>query len=114
VGFGSLDNWGVSYSRKAGVMETKRSKGAPGEAIASLVCAIIGLFTLGIILGPIAIVLAKTARRKIQDDPELGGDGLATAGLVIGIVDTALWALGIIIGIIFLLVVMVCTVQTGP
>ncbi len=40
-------------------MEAKRAKVTPGEAIASLVCAIIGLFTLGIILGPIAIVLAK-------------------------------------------------------
>jgi len=95
-------------------MEAKRAKPTPGEAIASLVCAIIGLFTLGIILGPVAIVLAKKARRKIQEDPELGGDGIATAGLVIGIVDTALWAVGIIIGILILLTVTVCTVQVGP
>jgi len=95
-------------------MEAKRAKATPGEAIASLVCAIIGLFTLGIILGPVAIVLAKKARRKIQEDPELGGDGIATAGLVIGIVDTALWAVGIIIGILILLTVTVCTVQVGP
>lgn len=94
-------------------MEAKRAKVTPGEAIASLVCAIIGLFTLGIILGPIAIVLATTARRKIREDPELGGDGIATAGLVIGIVDTALWALGIFIGIIILLVVTVCSVAVG-
>ncbi|MFQ5987713.1 MAG: DUF4190 domain-containing protein [Dehalococcoidia bacterium] len=95
-------------------MEAKRPKGTPGEAIASLVCAIVGLTTLGIILGPIAIVLAKKARRKIQEDPELEGDGIATAGLVIGIVDTALWAVGIIIGILVLLIVTVCTVQVGP
>jgi len=95
-------------------MEVKRAKVTPGEAIASLVCAIIGFFTIGIILGPIAIVLAKTARRKIWEDPELGGDGIATAGLVIGIVDTALWAVGILIGIIILLVITVCTVQVGP
>ena len=94
-------------------MEEKRVKATPGEAIASLVCAIVGFFTLGIVLGPIAIVLAKTARRKIQEDPELGGDGLATAGLVIGIVDTALWAVGILIGIFILLVITVCTVQVG-
>ena len=95
-------------------MEAKRAGVTPGEAIASLVCAIVGFFTLGIILGPIAIVLAKTARRKIREDPELGGDGIATAGLVIGIVDTALWVVGIVIGIIFLLIVTVCTVQVGP
>ena len=99
---------------KENVMEERRYKATAGGAVASLVCAIIGLFTLGIILGPIAIVLAKTARRKIQEDPELGGDGIATAGLVIGIVDTALWAVGILIGIIILLVITLCTVQVGP
>ena len=95
-------------------MEAKRAKGTPGEAIASLVCAIVGLLALGIILGPIAIVLAKIARRKITEDPELGGDGIATAGLVIGIVDTALWAVAILIGIVIILTVTVCTVQVGP
>ena len=99
---------------KENVMEERRYKATAGGAVASLVCAIIGLFTLGIILGPIAIFLARGAKRRIREDPELGGDGIATAGLVIGIVDTALWAVGIIIVIITLLTVTVCTVQVGP
>lgn len=94
-------------------MEAKRATGTSGEAIASLVCAIVGFFTFGIILGPIAIVLARTARRKIKEDPELEGDGIATAGLVIGIIDTALWVVGIIVGIIVVLGVVVCTSKVG-
>ena len=91
-------------------MEAKRAKVTSGDAIASLVCGIVGLFAFGIILGPIAIVLATRARRKIQEDPELEGDGIATVGLVTGIVGTVLWGVPFIIGIIFLLVVTVCSV----
>jgi len=64
------------------------------------VCAIIGIVFFGIILGPIAIFLATGAKRRIRENPELGGDGIATAGLVIGIIVTALSALGILIAII--------------
>lgn len=81
-------------------MEDRRSKVTPGTAVASLVCAIIGIFIFGIILGPIAIVLATGAKRRIKEDPELGGDGVATAGLVIGIIATALSAIVIIVAII--------------
>jgi len=75
---------------------------APG-AVASLVCAIVGYFFLGIILGPIAIALATGARKRIQENPELGGNGLAIAGLVIGIVDTVLWGLFVLWIIIFVI-----------
>lgn len=77
---------------------------APG-AVASLVCAIIGYFFLGIVLGPIAIALAKGARRRIQENPELEGKGLAIAGLVIGIVDTVLWGLVVLYWIIILVMI---------
>jgi len=82
---------------------------APG-AVASLVCAIIGYFFLGIILGPIAIALATGARRRIRENPELGGNGLAIAGLVIGIVDTVLWGLFVLWIIIFVVVVVIAGV----
>jgi len=75
---------------------------APG-AVASLVCAIVGYFFLGIVLGPIAIALATGARKRIQENPELGGNGLAIAGLVIGIVDTVLWGLFVLWIIIFVI-----------
>ncbi|MBE0414948.1 MAG: DUF4190 domain-containing protein [Dehalococcoidia bacterium] len=74
-------------------MEAKRARTTPGRAIASLVCAIVGFFILGIVLGPIAIALGVGARRKIRENPELGGEGIATAGLVIGIIDTVFYGL---------------------
>jgi uncharacterized protein DUF4190/RING finger family protein len=60
---------------------------APG-AVASLVWALVGLFICGIILGPVAISQSNKAKRAMAVDPTLGGQGLATAGLVIGIIAT--------------------------
>jgi hypothetical protein len=64
---------------------------APG-AVASLVFGIIGLFVCGIIFGPIAISKANQAKRDIAANPTYGGGGLATAGLVMGIIDIVAWA----------------------
>jgi len=61
--------------------------------IVSLILAIIGLFILGIILGPIAIILGAIGRKK-DDSP-----GLATAGLIIGIIVFVLSLVLLIIGI---------------
>jgi hypothetical protein len=65
---------------------------APG-ATASLVCGIIGLFICGIVLGIIAIVKANEAKRAIAADPRYTGGGMATAGLVLGIIDLVLHVL---------------------
>jgi len=54
----------------------------------SLMLAIVGLFCLGFILGPIAIYKSIQARSAMSRDPNLGGGGMATAGLVIGIIAT--------------------------
>jgi len=77
--------------------------GAPapsqGRGIASLVLGILSLAIpyLGIVCGIVAIVLARAQRRK-------GPNGLATAGLVLGIIGTCLYGL-----IILLVVVMSIT-----
>jgi len=52
--------------------------------IVSLILAIVGIFFAGIILGPIAIILGVMGRKR--DDSK----GLATAGLIIGIIVTVL------------------------
>ncbi len=62
--------------------------------ILSLIFAIIGIFFFGIILGPIAIILGVIGRKK--DDSK----GLATAGLIIGIIVTILAIIGLIFGIL--------------
>lgn len=65
---------------------------APG-AVSSMVFGIIGLLICGIIFGPIAISKAQSAKQELQFNPTYGGAGFATAGLVLGIVDIALWGL---------------------
>lgn len=57
----------------------------------SLISAIIGFFVLGFILGPVAIILAGRAER-------LGVP--ATFGKVLGWIDTILWILGLVAGVI--------------
>jgi hypothetical protein len=57
---------------------------APG-AVRSLVLGIIGLFVCGIILGPAAISSANKAKEAMAIDPSLGGEGLATAGKILGV-----------------------------
>ncbi|AEH09051.1 MULTISPECIES: hypothetical protein [Protofrankia] len=64
-----------------------RTPTARRDSIISLVCGIIGLFFLGIILGIAAIAFGVRGRR--------GGGRLATAGLVLGVIDVALWIVGL-------------------
>ena len=65
----------------------------PG-AIAALVLGVVAvwMFPLGLVLGPLAIGFAIQARRRHRVEPGLQGRGLATAGLVTGIVGTLLGA----------------------
>jgi hypothetical protein len=60
---------------------------APG-AVSSVVWGIVGLFFFGIFLGPLAISRANRARAALAEgDPSLKGGGLATAGLILGVLD---------------------------
>jgi hypothetical protein len=65
---------------------------APG-ATAALVFGLVGLFICGVIFGPIALMKSSEARQAIANDPSLDGGGMATAGLVLGIIDLVLWAI---------------------
>ncbi len=64
---------------------------APG-AVASLVCGIIGLLICGP-LAIVAIVQANKAKRLIAENPTYGGGGMATAGLVLGIIGVIGWVI---------------------
>ncbi|MEU1351175.1 DUF4190 domain-containing protein [Streptomyces sp. NPDC005775] len=61
--------------------------GTNGFAVASLICGIIGLLFFGIILGPVAIVLGVVALRQVSAK---GGNGMAKAGVVLGVIDLVL------------------------
>jgi Domain of unknown function (DUF4190) len=65
-----------------------------GLAIASLVCSLAGLVTC--ISAPIGVVLGHVAKRQIRQTGEQG-EGLASAGLVVGYILTVLGVLGVII-----------------
>ena len=62
-------------------------KNAPGAG-SSIGWGILGFFFCGLIFGIVAITEANKAKKLIRTQPELyTGEGLATAGLVIGIVQ---------------------------
>lgn len=73
--------------------------GAPlpsGKATASLVLGIVGLLLIPIIPPIIALCLGVSARR-MADRGEGGGRGMATAGMVMGIIGIAFAALGMVL-----------------
>jgi hypothetical protein len=74
-----------------------------GYAIASLILGIAGFFVFPIVPSILAVVFGQKAREELRRDPTLGGDGLATAGIVLGWVGIALVG----IGLLFLLLLLV-------
>lgn len=68
-----------------------------GQAVASLVCGIGGLMTVGLTSVP-AVVLGHMAKSRIRQTGQ-DGDGLATAGLVLGYMAIAGWVLLILLGV---------------
>ncbi|TYQ14914.1 UNVERIFIED_CONTAM: uncharacterized protein DUF4190 [Acetivibrio alkalicellulosi] len=77
-----------------------------GLAIASLVLGILGIlllccFYIGVIPGIIAIVLSFLAKSKIREsDGTETGNGLATAGLIMGIATIALAIVFLVISLV--------------
>lgn len=79
------------------------------KAVSALVLGILGVFVVPLVCSILAIVLGRQAKREIEADPHLGGDAMATAGTVLGIVGICLFAVGILL---FLLLFSV-SVQSG-
>jgi hypothetical protein len=74
-------------------------RGTNGQAVASLVCGIAGFMTMGVFSIP-AVVLGHTAKGSIRRTGQ-DGDGLATAGLVLGYIALAGWAVLFTLGVVF-------------
>ncbi|MBL1092622.1 MULTISPECIES: DUF4190 domain-containing protein [Streptomyces] len=72
-----------------------------GKAVASMVTGIASLVIpfIGIVTGPLAIVLGTRARSEIQRTGQKG-DGLAIAGLVTGIIGCVGYAIFLVLLII--------------
>jgi uncharacterized protein DUF4190 len=71
--------------------------GTNGLATGALVCGLLGFCFMPLAI--VAIILGVSAKRQIRETRQ-GGDGLATAGIVLGLIEVA-------IGIIFLIVFLI-------
>ncbi len=65
-----------------------------GKATASMVLALIGLvlWPAAVVLGPLAVIFGHIARKEIPLRGD-GGNGQAVAGLIIGYLLSAFWAM---------------------
>jgi hypothetical protein len=68
---------------------------APG-AVDSLVLGIAGLLFCGPLLGIWAIRKSQEAKESMRRNPRYGGEGLATAGFVMGVIDISVWVIGLL------------------
>jgi hypothetical protein len=65
---------------------------ASGKATTSLVLGIVSLVFCGLLLGIPAMIVARQAKQEIRaSNGHMGGEGLATAGFVTGLLGT-LWS----------------------
>jgi hypothetical protein len=82
---------------------------APGILVAAMAfgVAAIVLFPLGLLLGAVAVILAVNGRKRLALlPPGSPGDGLATGGLVLGIVGMVVGVVGFVVlsSVLFVLV----------
>lgn len=76
------------------------------NAIISLVAGIVGLFFLPVIGGIVAILTGNSAKKEIANSGgTVGGEGLAKAGVIIGWIGLALWAIGICAVLVFVVLI---------
>ncbi|MCW2839672.1 MAG: hypothetical protein JWR55_1155 [Aeromicrobium sp.] len=66
------------------------------KAVTGMVLGIVSIFFcyLGVLIGPAAIIVSVLASKDIKAQPPgaVPGKGMATAGLVTGIIGTLIWA----------------------
>lgn len=71
------------------------------NAIISLICGILawlGLFGLG---GVVAVIFGHVAKKEIRTaDEQIDGDGMATAGLILGYLNLAMTVLGALLAML--------------
>ena len=73
------------------------SKKTDGLAVAALVLGILAFVILPVIGAVLAIVFGVQSRHRIDADPSLDGRSMATAGVVLGIVELVLVSLTVLL-----------------
>lgn len=72
-----------------------------GQAITALVLGIVGLVACPIIPSIIALILGRQSERRIQaGGGTIGGEGLAKAGWILGLIGLILWGFVILIWLV--------------
>jgi hypothetical protein len=82
--------------------EALRERRTSGAAIASLVLGIVGITAFPLIPSILALVFGSRAREEIRANPDLSGEGLATAGVILGWIGVAFFALGLLVFVLAL------------
>ncbi|MFV0316469.1 MAG: DUF4190 domain-containing protein [Microthrixaceae bacterium] len=75
-----------------------QGQGTNGLAVASLVLGILSFFCVGLITGPIAVILGFVGRNKANKELNGNGAGMALAGIITG-------GIAFILSLVFLFVV---------
>jgi hypothetical protein len=83
------------------------SGGSNGKAVAALVLGICGLVVCPLVCSVLAIVFGKQAQQEIAVNPAQSGDGMARAGVIMGIIGLALY------GVILLIYIAVIVAAAG-
>jgi MFS family permease len=69
--------------------------------VVSLISGIVGLTFIPLVSSVVAIITGHVAKKKIQQSQgREGGEGMATAGLVMGYIGLVLWGLLLLFGIL--------------
>ncbi len=97
----SCPNCGHPAARVPGTAATT-SQRTEGLAVASLVLGLAGFVVCPFVCSIIAVVLGYQARRRLDEDPTLEGEGMAKAGIILGWVGMAL-GLVVIVGFVIAL-----------
>ncbi len=89
---------------------TMRGKGDDSLAILSLITGILGLFILPIVGSIAAIVSGNIALNQFKLLTQPGGnEGLARAGVILGWIGLAIWLVGVVGALLFLMPASVVT-----
>ena len=76
-----------------------------GYAIASLILGIAGFVVFPIVPSILAVVFGQKAREELRREPTLGGEGLATAGIVLGWVGIGIVGLLVLVWFVAVLTI---------
>lgn len=92
-GFGAPAPWSPPPGMGGYNAMSPAAESAKKQAIAGLICAIVGVICCQIILGPIGIVLGFMARASLIKAGVQDGQSIAVAAMVIGGIDIVLFVL---------------------